>query len=132
MPPSGRPARRTRTPPSAPRSRKEQQRMSASSEVVKASPPQPVGIFDYHRVTGTDGYEYVRVWEGSHLLDLIEIAFRQASYLAGKADKAETEDACRLLVEDALRCMSAGEHYARMLLDTLAGINPRLVREPAI
>jgi hypothetical protein len=104
--------------------------MTAQSEVVKASPSRPVGVFDYHRVNGTDGYEYVRVWEGSHLLDIIEIAFRQASVCASKAERAETEDACRVLIEKALRCASTGEHYARMLLDTLCGIEPRLIREP--
>ena len=88
-------------------------------------------VFDYHRVSRDGGYEYVRVWEGSHLLDMIEIAFREAGALAGKADHATSEEACRVLIEDALRCTATGEHYARMLLDTLAGINPRCVREPA-
>jgi len=101
------------------------------AEVMPAQPRTAVGVFDYHRVSGTDGYEYVRVWEGSHLLDIIETAFRQASVCAGQAERAETEDACRVLIEDALRCIAIGEHYARMLLDNLCGAEPPLRREPA-
>jgi len=105
--------------------------MTAQSEAAKAASPEPVGVFDYHRVTGTDGYEYVRVWEGSHLLDIIEIAFRQAGACAAQAERAESEDACRVVIEEALRCIATGEHYARMLLDSLYGAGPRSVREPA-
>jgi 2-C-methyl-D-erythritol 4-phosphate cytidylyltransferase len=101
------------------------------AHAAKSEPTRPVGVFDYHRAKDTHGFEYVRVWEGSHLLDIVEIAFRQASVSAGQAERAETEDACRVLIEDALRCIATGEHYARMLLDNLCGAEPLLRREPA-
>jgi len=92
--------------------------MTATADVAKVERPTPV--FAYDRYKDTTGPEYVRHWECRELLTVIGIAFGQAESCAKKADSATTEEECRALVEDALKCASTAEHYARMLLDNLA------------
>jgi len=91
--------------------------MTATAEVTTVDRPKPV--FEYDRNKDKSGPEYVRAWECGRLLNVIAVAFGQAESCGRKAESATTEEECRALVEDALRCVSTGEHYARMLLDTL-------------
>jgi hypothetical protein len=98
--------------------------VTSQVEVVKADQRRPVGVFDYSRSDGKDGYEYVRVWEGGRLLNIAETAFREARNRVNTAEQAETEEACRVLLEDALKCACTAEHYVRMLLDNLRPADP--------
>jgi hypothetical protein len=91
--------------------------MTATAEVAKADRPKPV--FEYDRTKDLPGPQYLRAWECGRLLNIIAVAFSQAESCGRKAETAATEEECRALVEDALTCASTGEHYARMLLDTL-------------
>jgi hypothetical protein len=101
--------------------------MTATVEVATTDRPRPV--FEYDRTKQLSGPEYVRAWECGRLLNVIAVAFSQAESCGRKAETATTEEDCRVLVEDALKCASTAEHYARMLLDTLRPADPW--RDPA-
>jgi len=96
--------------------------MTATAEVAKPDRPKPV--FDYYRYRDLAGPEFVRAWECGHLLNIIGVAFGKAESCGRKAENATTEEDCRALVEDALKCASTAEHYARMLLDNLRPADP--------
>lgn len=91
-----------------------------------AKPANTTPVFDYSRLRDLFGVEYVRGWECSHLLNILETAFSQAETCARKAGCATSEAQCRDLVVEALKCVSTAEHYARMLLDQIDVNDPRI------